>query len=135
MRVEKTVAKKDRMQMPRTLLRVSLIFLTVAVMAFGQQRRDSFYVVTHVDVIPDHTKSAEDLLKRYASESRQQPGVIRFEIQQELALPNHFTIVEIWQSRQAFEAHQGGAHSRRFREDLQPLRGAPLDQRPGHLLD
>lgn len=120
--------------MYRRRLLYFLAFLSMASIGLTQQTTNQFYVVTHVDVIPDHTKQAEELLKRYAAESRKQRGVVRFEVQQELALPNHFTIVEVWQNRQAFEAHQGAGYSRRFREDLQPLRGAPLDQRPGRLI-
>ena len=42
---------------------------------------------------------------------------------------NHFTIVEIWQNREALEAHGGQAHVREFRERLQPMLGAPFDER------
>ena len=42
---------------------------------------------------------------------------------------------ELYRDKAAFEAHQGEAATKRFREELYPLLGAPLDQRPGHLIE
>jgi quinol monooxygenase YgiN len=42
---------------------------------------------------------------------------------------NHFTIVETWRDQQAFDAHVAAAHTRQYRDDVQPLTGSPLDER------
>ena len=43
--------------------------------------------------------------------------------------PNHFTIFEVWQTRQDFETHLATAYSKTFREKIQPLLGSPFDER------
>jgi len=37
--------------------------------------------------------------------------------------------VEVWQSREAFEAHDASPHTRAYREKLQPMLGSPFDER------
>ena len=56
-------------------------------------------------------------------------GAERCDVLQELTLPNHFTLVEVWTGRQAFEAHLATAPARLFREQLHPLLGSPFDAR------
>jgi quinol monooxygenase YgiN len=92
------------------------------------------YVVSHVDVPPNFTKDAIALLSQFAADSREDAGCVRFEVMQENPRTNHFTVVEVWRTRQAFEAHLGLAHSRAFREKLQPMLGSPFDERLNVLL-
>jgi quinol monooxygenase YgiN len=47
---------------------------------------------------------------------------------------NHFTIVEVWPTKEAFEAHTAAEHTRRFREKLAPRLGSPFDERLHSLL-
>ncbi|HEY3825090.1 MAG TPA: antibiotic biosynthesis monooxygenase [Bryobacteraceae bacterium] len=47
---------------------------------------------------------------------------------------NHFTIVSVWQSKEAFEAHSAAEHTKRFREKIQPMMGSPFDERLHNLL-
>jgi quinol monooxygenase YgiN len=116
--------------LPRALLPVVL-----AAAAGAQSSQTNFYVVAHVDVPPPNTAKTIALLKQYASDARKQPGLVRIDIQEEDALPNHFAIVSVWKDKAAFEAHQGTPETKRFREELYPLLGAPLDQRPGHVIE
>ena len=48
---------------------------------------------------------------------------------------NHFTIVETWRSEKALDAHLAAAHSRQFRDTIQPVLGSPLDQRMFRVVD
>ncbi len=96
---------------------------------FGQTARQVVYVVTHVDVTPDHTTDATRALREFSAGSKKDAGVVRFEVLQQDSRANHFTIVEVWQSRQAFEAHSAAAHTKQFREKLQPMLGSPFDER------
>src|SRR2546423_586136 len=43
--------------------------------------------------------------------------------------PNHFTVIEIWASREAFDAHGMAPHVREFRDRLAPMSGALYDER------
>ena len=89
----------------------------------------SVYVVTHVDVTPNYTADATKALHEFAAESKKDPGVVRFEVLQQDSRANHYTIVEVWQTRQAFEAHSAAEHTKRFREKLHPMLGSPFDER------
>jgi quinol monooxygenase YgiN len=84
-------------------------------------------VVTHVDVSPDPSVPA--MLKRLAEMSRQDEGNVRFDVLQHTMRANHFTVIEIWRSQQALDAHVAAAHTRQYRDELQPMTGSPLDER------
>jgi quinol monooxygenase YgiN len=94
----------------------------------------SVYVVTHVDVTPNYTADTTKALHEFAADSKKDPGVVRFEVLQQDSRPNHYTVVEVWQTRQAFEAHSAAEHTKRFREKLQPMLGSPFDERLHALL-
>jgi quinol monooxygenase YgiN len=115
-----------------------LIFVTCAITpkAAAQTPDKSVYVVTHVDVAgpPGAIAEATKLLREFSADSRKDPGVVRFELLLQDGRLNHFTIVEVWQSRDAFEAHSGAEHTKRFREKIQPMLGSPFDERLHGLL-
>lgn len=94
------------------------------------------YGVTHVDIAGrgDVLAEATNLIRQFEADSRRDPGVIRFEVLQQDGHPNHFTIFEVWESRQAFEAHLAASHTRQFREKLQPRLGSPFREALHRLL-
>lgn len=92
------------------------------------------YVVTHIDVMPTFSDGANKAIQKYAVDSRQDPGAIRVEGMVQDGRPNHFIISEVWQSREAFEAHTALQHSRDFRDTLHPMLGSPFDERLHSLL-
>lgn len=87
------------------------------------------YAVTHVDVIPPRKDDAVALLKQLAENSRKDAGNLRFDVVQQTNRPNHFTVVEAWKDRPAFDAHGMAAHTRRFRDQLGPMSGSLYDER------
>jgi quinol monooxygenase YgiN len=87
------------------------------------------YVVTHVDVVPPRKDDGVALLKQLADDSRRDPGNTRFDVVQQTNRPNHFTVIEVWNDRPAFDAHAMAAHNRRFREQLAPMSGSLYDER------
>lgn len=107
---------------------------TYSSVAGNAQGGKSVYVVTHVDVTPNYTADATKLLREFAVESKKDPGVVRFEVLQQDSRANHYTIVEVWQTRQAFEAHSAAEHTKRYREKLQPMLGSPFDERLHEML-
>jgi quinol monooxygenase YgiN len=94
------------------------------------------YIVTHVDVAgtPAVIAEATKLLRDFSADSKKDPGAVRFELLLQDGRLNHFTILEVWQSREAFEAHSSAEHTRRFREKIQPMLGSPFDERLHSLL-
>jgi autoinducer 2-degrading protein len=87
------------------------------------------HVVTHVDVIPPRKDDAVVALKQLAEDGRRDPGNVRFDVVQQTNRPNHFTVVEAWRDRAAFDAHGMAAHVKRFREQLAPMSGSLYDER------
>lgn len=117
------------------MIRFLLLLACIGWSATAQSAKN-LYVVTHVDIIAPGGKLDEPLalLREFAADSRKDPGVMRFELLQQDNRHNHFTIVEVWQTRDAFEAHSAADHTKRFREKIQPMLGSPFDERLHNLL-
>jgi quinol monooxygenase YgiN len=92
------------------------------------------YVVTHVDVFPAGKDQAGALAKELAEAGRKMPGNLRFEVLQVDGRPNHFTLVQGWRDRKAFDDSLMAAPTRDFRQKLTPLEGALYDERLYHAL-
>jgi quinol monooxygenase YgiN len=87
------------------------------------------YAVTHVDVVPPRKDDAVAALKQLAEDSRTDSGHVRFDVVQQTNRPNHFTVVEVWMDRKAFDVHGMAPHTRRFRDQLAPMSGSLYDER------
>ena len=85
------------------------------------------FVISHVDVTPGQIVPM--LLTRLAEESRKDTGNLRFDVVQHTMRANHFTVVETWQNDQALEAHIAAVHTKKYRDELAPALGSPLDER------
>jgi len=84
--------------------------------------------VTHVDFAGPQF-DAPALLRKLTDDSRKDEGNVRFEVLQHAMRLNHFTIVEVWQSEKAHDAHAASSHKRQFRDTVAPALGSPLDER------
>ena len=84
-------------------------------------------VVSHVDVNQD--PKVPGMLRQLADASRQEPGNLRFDVLQHTMRANHFTVIETWRDQQAFDTHVAAAHTRHYRDEVQPMTGSPLDER------
>jgi quinol monooxygenase YgiN len=93
------------------------------------------YGVTHVDVIPPQKDNAIVALKALGDANRGASGNVRFEIVQQTNRPNHFTVFEVWRSREAFDANTMSAHQREFRDKLAGMAGALYDERLYEILN
>ena len=87
------------------------------------------YVLTHVDVFPANKNQAVELVKSVAEAGRKDSGNLFFDVLQWDGHPNHFTLVEEWRDRKAFDATLMAAYTREFRRKLTPLEGALYDER------
>jgi len=85
--------------------------------------------VTHVDVVPAEKENGLVALVELAHASRQHDGTLRFDVWQQTNRPNHFTVVEAWASRPAFDAHAMAEQTREFRRKLAGMTGALYDER------
>ena len=99
--------------------------------ASAGQAGNRLYVVTHVDIIGagGNLDESMKLMREYVADSQKDPGAVRIELLQHEKRRNHFSIVEVWQSKDAFEAHIASAHTKQFREKMHPMLGSPFDER------
>jgi quinol monooxygenase YgiN len=87
------------------------------------------YVVTHVDVLPAGKDDCIAALKAMAFESAADTGNISYDAFEQANRGNHFTVIEAWANKEAFDAHVAAAHTRAFREKIASYIGAPYDDR------
>jgi quinol monooxygenase YgiN len=106
-----------------------LILLALPAASFAQTPAGAVTVVTHVDLVPEGEKAGARLLSKEASETRRDPGCLRYDALQQIDRPNHFTIVSEWKSRDAFEAASASAHTKAFKTAIYPMLGSPFDER------
>ena len=95
----------------------------------GQIPAGALYVVTHVDVFPTGKDQAAELVKAQADTARKDDGNLRYDVLQWDGHANHFTLVEAWRDRKAFDASAAESHTKQFRQKLMPLEGALYDER------
>jgi quinol monooxygenase YgiN len=120
-----------------TILRpVRIVGLTIAILAPmlaepARAQGSAVYLATYVDVLPNAVLSGEALLKRYRDESRKQSGNLRFDVLHEIARPDRFAILEVWQDKAALDGHDKAASTLRFRDELKKIQSAPYDERVG----
>jgi quinol monooxygenase YgiN len=100
----------------------------------GQHPREAIYVLTHVDVFPTFKDQAIELVKAQADATRKDTGNVRYDVLQWDGHPNHFTLVEVWRDRKAFDAGVTTPPNKGFRDKLTPLEGALYDERLYHAL-
>jgi quinol monooxygenase YgiN len=93
------------------------------------------YVVAHVDIIPPEKDAGTKLVQQYVADTRKDKGVVRVEAGSEISRGNHISIVEVWQNQKAFDEHVAAAHTRQFRQQIDPKLGSPYDERLHHSLE
>jgi quinol monooxygenase YgiN len=103
--------------------------MEIAATPAGKNGRGAIVVVTHVDVPPPKKDECIAALKTLVADSRKDPGSVRFDVFQQGNRPNHFSVVEIWKSQSAYEAHITAVSTKKFRDQLTPMSGALYDER------
>jgi (4S)-4-hydroxy-5-phosphonooxypentane-2,3-dione isomerase len=81
--------------------------------------------LVNVHVRPEHIEGFREATLVNASESRQEPGVARFDVIQESEDPARFVLIEVFRSVAAAAAHRETPHYLRWREAVQPMMAEP----------
>jgi len=103
--------------------------------ATGSERAErpsgALYMVEHIDFLPMFANIAQPAVRRLAEASAKDDGVLRYDIYQEPApRADHYSVVPVWTSAKAFDAHEIVAHTREFRAaTVMPARRNLYDQR------
>jgi quinol monooxygenase YgiN len=103
--------------------------MEIAATPAGKNGRGALVVITHVDVPPPKKDECIAALKTLVADSRKEAGSVRFDVFQQGNRPNHFSVVEIWKSQSAYEAHITAGPTKKFRDQLTPMSGALYDER------
>jgi len=99
--------------------------------ARGKPGAGAVYMVEHVDFSPPGNATGLPLVKELAQASQKEEGVVRYDIYQEPPPhANHYSVVAVWASRAAFDAHETAATTRQFRAaTVMPVRANLYDER------
>lgn len=121
---------------PALILLISASLVLGGAMLTGRLRAQQpassptpFYVITFVDLIPPNKDAGVALLKQYVDTTRKEPGNQTAQALTQINRPNHLFLYEVWQNEEAFNKHESNAATREFRTKIQPMLGAPFDQR------
>src|SRR6476659_1530395 len=87
------------------------------------------FVITHVDVDPQFVPQAQPLLNTFVTDSLNDPGVQTFALLSQTPTTNHFQLIETFANLKEFEDHLSAQHTVGFRTNIDPLLGAPYDER------
>ena len=88
------------------------------------------FAVTYIEVTPSSTERTIELLREQARASRAEAGNVRYQILQRTGRPNHFAVLDAWESQTARDESVAAQHTRTFRAGLEPLLYSPYDERP-----
>ena len=73
-------------------------------------------VVVHLQVKSDSLDQFVAETKANARNSRKEPGVVQFDVIQQVDDPSRFVLFELYRDEQAIEAHRGTAHYAKWRD-------------------
>jgi autoinducer 2-degrading protein len=84
-------------------------------------------LIAHVDiaVVPEVVDAFLAATEDNARASRQEPGVVRFDVLTDLADPSHVVLVEIYRDEAAAAAHKETAHYARWRDTVASMMARP----------
>jgi quinol monooxygenase YgiN len=84
-------------------------------------------LVVHVQVLvkPDCLDAFKQATMANVRSSRQEPGIARFEMYQELADLTRFLLVEIYRTPEASAAHKETQHYQVWRDAVAPMMAGP----------
>ena len=84
-------------------------------------------LVVHVDiaVVPDRVAEFGAATQANASASRQEPGVVRFDVLVDRADPTHVVLVEVYRDAEAAAAHKATAHYATWRDTVAEMMARP----------
>jgi len=78
-----------------------------------------------IHVIPESIEAFRQATLDNARNSRQEPGVARFDFLEDVDQPGRFTLVEVYRTPQAAAAHKETDHYKRWAETVTGMMVAP----------
>jgi autoinducer 2-degrading protein len=84
-------------------------------------------VHVHVHVAEAEVAAFLDATRANAEASRQEPGVVRFDVVQDLADPAHVVLVEVYRDEAASAAHKQTPHYATWRDTVAGMMARPRE--------
>jgi (4S)-4-hydroxy-5-phosphonooxypentane-2,3-dione isomerase len=86
-------------------------------------------LLVHVDiaVVPDQLDAFLAATQENAVASRDEPGIVRFDVLSDRAEPTHVVLVEIYRDEAAAAAHKDTAHYQRWRDMVAAMMARPRE--------
>jgi autoinducer 2-degrading protein len=86
-------------------------------------------LIVHVDVavVPDQLDAFLAATQQNAVASRDEPGIVRFDLLSDRTNPTHVVLVEIYRDEAAAAAHKDTAHYQRWRDTVAPMMARPRE--------
>ena len=84
-----------------------------------------FILNVHIHVLPDHLEAFKQATIVNATNSRKEPGVVRFDVLQCADNPTQFALYEVYRDRAAVDAHKQTAHYAVWAEKVVPWLAEP----------
>jgi (4S)-4-hydroxy-5-phosphonooxypentane-2,3-dione isomerase len=85
--------------------------------------------IVHVDVavVPEQLDAFLAATQENAIASREEPGIVRFDVLSDRADPTHVLLVEIYRDEAAAAAHKDTAHYQRWRDTVAAMMARPRE--------
>jgi (4S)-4-hydroxy-5-phosphonooxypentane-2,3-dione isomerase len=86
-------------------------------------------LIVHVDVVvvPEQLDAFLAATQENAVASRDEPGILRFDVLSDRADPARVVLVEIYRDEAAAAAHKDTAHYQRWRDTVAPMMARPRE--------
>jgi autoinducer 2-degrading protein len=84
-----------------------------------------FILSVHIHVKPEHLEAFKQATIVNATNSRREPGVVRFDFLQVADDPTRFGLYEVYRNRAAVDAHKQTAHYNEWAEKVTPWLAEP----------
>lgn len=84
-------------------------------------------LIVHVNiaVVPEHLDAFLPATEENAAASRNEPGIVRFDVLSDRTDPTHVVLVEIYRDEAAAAAHKDTEHYQRWRDTVAPMMARP----------
>jgi quinol monooxygenase YgiN len=97
--------------------------------ALGQDAAQSTYVITYIEITPGLASEARQLILAHSADASKASGAAQVDALERIGYPNHFALIEQWQSPGAKQAFASSDVTVKFRTALDRLQSAGYDER------
>lgn len=93
------------------------------------------FVVVYVELLPADVVKGAQKLEQLAGLAQKSTGFIRFDVNEQIGRANFFSLVEVWRDATTYQNFLATTRVKTLLDALGPLLEAPLDTRPGNLVE